>query len=416
MTPSPLAQPPLSPLDGVQPLSDHALASVDQAGLRLADALRAFFDAVPTDDRSRRGYAAALKVDRNLCQRGLAGAGHATRGLDALGRAPGLDGLDILINAGARIRIDATRVTQLRTATTRLRQLIDTLGDGSRPELLRRIEATLESGHPAAESGDISRAARARMFREAAQLTRDQCVARSLIGVCSPLPDDPNRVRCAFVGAFLGYKARQGAMPLTIKQVWHGSPDRPTLAASLIEHLCSSPLPTLSLRHRAGQPVNIIDTQAADPRRGADVVVAYPQQISEHPALNPPEVGFHFTRIGPPMTRLVFDIYMHRDLATGAAVHASAHAYAGVATDPLDAWDTRLPTPLTIKLLEPELRGSASPHWSRHHDATRWLFNQLAADPSEHIGYRLEVEYPIWSADYVFWFDYRRVKIAGGAE
>lgn len=417
MTGSTLARSyPASRADAPWPLSDEELAHADQVGLRLAEALRAFFAAVPTQDRSRRGYAGALKVDRNLCQRGLTGAGHASRGSEVLSRAPGLEGLDLLVAAGRKSGVKHARIAQLRAAADQLRHMIHALGHGSRPELLRRVEATLDTC-PKAEGADPGRAARSRLFREAAIVTRHQCDSKSLIGVISPMPGDASRMRCAYVGAFLGYRARPGSLPVTINQTAHGKAEdnipqgAPLRTAALVEHLCSSPPPVLSACERDGQTVNIVDAQHADPRRGVDAVISYACQYLEHPALRPPELGRFFTRIRPPMTRLVFDLYIHRDLASGTAVQAAAYAYGGgEAQAPEAVWDKLLPGALDLRVLGSGLQSAASTHWPRHAEAARWLIDRLAVNAADHIGYRLEVEFPVWGADYVIWFDYRRDK------
>lgn len=81
-------------------------------------------------------------------------------------------------------------------------------------------------------------------------------------------------------------------MPLTIKQVASGQReedipnDEPMRTARLIEHLCSSPLPVLSVRDRDGEPVNIIDPHDLDPRRSVDVVVGYASRYLESSTLS----------------------------------------------------------------------------------------------------------------------------------
>jgi hypothetical protein len=61
-----------------------------------------------------------------------------------------------------------------------------------------------------------------------------------------------------------------------------------------------------------------------------------------------------------------------------------------------------------LELLGRGLTNAATDHWTRHAEATGWMFERLGLDPGEFSGYRLEVEFPVWDADYVIWFEYRK--------
>lgn len=398
------------------PLATAELAQCDQVGLRLADALRAFFAAVPAQERSVRGYANVLDVNRNVCQRALAASDTAARGVYVLTRAPGVEGLELLIGGGAHASVDVARVRQLEAGSRQFARLIDGLGGGSRRTLLRRIETTLTTGETVADAGLSSCK---RLFREASQVTGHECDARSNIGIVSPSNSGPDRVTQVYLIAYLGYRARAGSMPLTISAFARNSSkemnqtSRPFHDAELVKHLCSSPCPTLSMRQRNGRLINVIDPPAGESTEeeseGTDAAIVFGCDDVEHPALRAPEVYTSFVRINPPMRRLVYDLYMHRDLAAGAVARANAHAYSGgLGEDPLAAWDTLLPQRLTLRLLGTGLENATSKHWPRHADAARWLFEQLSINPDQYVGFRLEVEFPVWGVDYVVWFDYRK--------
>jgi hypothetical protein len=65
-----------------------------------------------------------------------------------------------------------------------------------------------------------------------------------------------------------------------------------------------------------------------------------------------------------------------------------------------------LPYPPTIQLLGAEPRIAGSMFYPRHAEALAAYFSRVGWNMADFVGYRVEIEYPIWSGYYCNVFDY----------
>lgn len=402
----------------VYPLEPQEFAQADRIGLRLADALQAFFSGVSTTDRSVRAYATVLGVDRNICQRSLSTFESSNNGIQAINKAPGVEGLQLLVEAGRVHGVAARPLKQLEATTTQLAELIGELAGGSRQRLLRRIEAAQVVRTSETDSAGSTRAMRMRLFREAAQITGCHCELKAYTILTRPHPTRANEFEQVMMGAYLGYRARPGSLPLTVmcqteilRPGLEPGTRPPLKEAELVEQFCSSQ-PTLSAREARDRHIYVVDPPAkgwGTDSQGVDVVVAMGNRIVDVPDEPPQSCMRSFrVRIQQPIEHLLKTIYVHRDMLVGAVPHASVHtAIHESPSEPIGAWDTRLPDPLTLSLLGPGHHNAGSARWANQGEAVRWLFDRVGWNPMDFVGYRVDVEFPLWGCDYITWLDYR---------
>ena len=106
---------------------------------------------------------------------------------------------------------------------------------------------------------------------------------------------------------------------------------------------------------------------------------------------------------------------MHRDLARTCIPALDTHLWRpDFAQQTGDRWQTRFAASPTLQLLGPGPHRAAPPAWPRMLDLTRYLFERLGRDPREYIGFRCEVDHPIWRAGYCVSFDFTRPQSADG--
>jgi hypothetical protein len=98
---------------------------------------------------------------------------------------------------------------------------------------------------------------------------------------------------------------------------------------------------------------------------------------------------------------------MRRDLARACLPSLDTHLWRpDFAQHVGSRWQTRFAESPSLQLLPPGLRGSVTDAWARHSELTRFLFERAGLDPAEFVGFRCDIEYPIWRAGYCISFDF----------
>jgi hypothetical protein len=109
-----------------------------------------------------------------------------------------------------------------------------------------------------------------------------------------------------------------------------------------------------------------------------------------------------------PCARLVADVWLERDLASGAIPDACM-AWVGepVRNGRSVPWYHRLPGEVSIQLMSSRSLRPAT-GWARQSEATLDTFERLGWPISDFVGYRVQVAYPAWGAAVLISFDYSR--------
>lgn len=110
-----------------------------------------------------------------------------------------------------------------------------------------------------------------------------------------------------------------------------------------------------------------------------------------------------------PVRRMVYDHYIHNDVYRGVLPRLYVHNYAarGLVLDydqPVRDGD-RLPAHETISALPGGMEGVPIPDSPRYHEMLRHVTDTLGWNPQDFRGYRLEVEFPIYGAQYAMAYE-----------
>lgn len=403
-------------------LDPGGLQSADRVARRLHEGVRSFLNACPEDAQNASGLSRLLGVDRTTCQRAVFATGSAYEGPGIIERLPGLRGLRAMVDAARDSgKIDRDAIERLEAAIERFASLVEREG-GSVAELLRRIEATPLSGDASA-SGDRSDS-REHLFQAAADVTGRCSETWVAVYAYHPVAGDPKSLHIDRVNGLVGHVARPDAVPLTFHNFTSSSREKedgtlahgqftplvadadPGSPATVLREFSSSPLPVVSTRQPNEFMVQAIDADPETIGQPVDLMFGTRGRMV-HPRTQKPPLEEAWALVNFPTRAMIFDVYLHRDVARGCIPSLDAHLWRpDFAQQVGDRWQTRFADGPRLQLLGSGLGNAASPHYARHPELTRFLFEKIGADASQFVGYRCEVEYPMWRTGYCVGLDF----------
>jgi hypothetical protein len=120
-----------------------------------------------------------------------------------------------------------------------------------------------------------------------------------------------------------------------------------------------------------------------------------------------PAVGEMWSLITFPARRLVYDVFLHRDIARRCIPSVEVHLR-GFDTHPLGSrrWSTRFPGHERLEVLSAGLTGARTASYPRQHELIGRALAAAGWSADEFVGFRCEVDYPIWRAGYCMVFDF----------
>lgn len=404
------------------PLDTDEVRLAERALRRLHEQFRAFLRIMPESARNASGLARHLDVDRTTCQRLVYLATRPYAGLGMIDRLPGVRGLRTLIRAARRRdpRADAETLDALEAAVERLDETFRRLG-GSQSALIRRLAATpmARLGGSASDSSNPHETRR-KLFEAACELTGRQSETWVAIYVYTP---GAGGVDVARVHGLIGHQARGDAVPLTFhnftsREEAEGRETEQSFESitphangragpiNVLDEFSTRPPPLVSTRQPGQYLVQTIDTDPDAEDTGVDLVFGTRSRIP-HPASQPPGIEEVWAMINFPARRMLFDVYLHRDLARACIPSLDTHLWRpDFAAHVGDRWQTRFTETPRLELLGPGLANAASSLYSRHGDLTRHLFGGIGGAPGQYVGFRCRVDYPAWRTGYCMSFDF----------
>jgi hypothetical protein len=409
-----------------EPLSSEEVQLADRATRRLHEQIRGFLSALPDEARNASGMARHLHVDRTTCQRLVFTASRPYSGLSTIDRLPGVRGLRQLVDAARKTKIAAIDpiVESLEAAIDRFDTSVRSIAP-SQSSLIRRIAATpLTSISPTSVDADGPRAARQRLFESAAELTGRY--SESWVAVYVYAAQSNQILDVARAHGLAGHVARPDAVPLTFhnftsKRSEQNNPNTPpqefrslkqcetTVGRSpdsILRQFSSDPLPVVNSRQPGEYLVQAIDTEPSATGQPVDLMLAT-RNTMPHPASQPPGIEEVWAMINFPVRQMVFDVYLHRDLARQCIPSLDTHLWRpDFAAHVGDRWQTRFADGPRLEVLGQGIANAATPVYARHVELTEFLFDGMELDAGRFVGYRCTVQYPAWRTGYCMSFDF----------
>jgi hypothetical protein len=333
----------------------------------------------------------------------------------------GLEQFTAAIREAHPDRDTADRADMAEAAIHEFAALIRELA-GSHTKLIDRLGA--KAAPPAAAGDEAAVRARADLFAAAATITGRHAETAAVVNIFRPLPGDHEQPMLERVNTsgLVQTSVRPGSMPVVISAGdtlrWAGpeSREHTTLKAdavtgrspsALLEEFTTRPLPEVTGRGRQGEVLQVIDPDRLDGETVFDVFTANRSAV---PMFDPNTGKLALDQVwylvNCPAIRLIFDVYLHKDLERQVRPSVDALLwYPNLAIPGGDRWITRFPGQVRLELLGRGVGSAQTPGWSRHADLVAHLFERAEWDPESFVGFRCQIDYPVWRAGYCMSFD-----------
>jgi hypothetical protein len=307
-------------------------------------------------------------------------------------------------------------------AIDRFEALLSRLG-GSQRQLKARLGLDVH-GHaeaPPAHGGADDLASREALFRAAAGVTGRFFSTLIDVRIIRPVAGQPSLTEGVRVRGMIGHVARADAVPLEVAgsaplradpigpafSTLSNAPASGNTPGSLLPEFCSQPLPRVTSRAAGPRVAHVIDAEA-NGDKPIDIVMAHRgAQPDRHPASLTPPLGEMWLLVTFPVRRVIFDVFLHRDIARRCIPSLELHLWGpDVLGQGASRWSTRFPGNPRLELLGSGLAGASTPAYARQAQLLRHVFHQVEWPEDEFVGYRCEASYPVWRAGYCMGFDF----------
>ncbi len=428
---------PYKALDVDPPLTSAELGRLREVARRLHAELDSLVDALPGHARSASAMARELGIDRSTCQRLISALTAGDAEPEFLVRLPGTRGLQLFIEAVASNQNTSLPAGERDAASTAVDLADRAVRDiaGSQSALARRLQVG---------EGELS-GARGRSISPPPQASNDALAMEVLAGAGEhltgrwsdaitltqfyrPVPGDPKAVERATLNGYIGHRTKPDAMPLIVthRALSFADPhprsrvdfsdlsgsSRGTLTDAVLSEFSTQPLPIVTARGPKGGMVHTIDPSSSDHDVPPPVDVFLARKSPKpglHPVYDTPAVEEVWYSIRFPARRMVFDVFLHRSMARQCIASLELHATPpDIAGPQAERWLSRLPRPPRIQMLGDDLRAAETACYTRYVDLLTHMFHRLDWPAEEFVGYRCEVDFPMWNGVYIMSFDFSR--------
>ncbi|MDX9910338.1 MAG: hypothetical protein RBS39_00760 [Phycisphaerales bacterium] len=398
-----------------RPLSPQERARAVQVSARLHAELSRAVRLLPEAARSPSAMARTLSIARNTCQRIILALQLSDQDPAVLARAPGVEGLRQFAGAMIARGMASTDAELLDAAVNLFAGVVSDLG-GSHARLIARIEAAAPAPTPSAPGGAGDERDRAALFECASRVTGRRCATQFSINAYRLAPEDPSMLERVIVHGMLSSSSHEGGMPMVISTGVvgedselhdpHTLDDRPARGSTpdvFLREFTTHPLPMITSFSARGRIQQVIDP-AASPCDFAMI------DHSRHPFIDArtggPGLDGVWALMNCPAADLVLDLYLHKRIERAFRVGLDALLWApDLQIDPAERWIRRTPSQPALEAMGTGIDRAAHPGSPRHVEMTRTMFDRMGWSPSEFVGYRCAVRFPVWRAGYCLRMD-----------
>ena len=163
----------------------------------------------------------------------------------------------------------------------------------------------------------------------------------------------------------------------------------------LIESFCTKPLPSIDTRViKAEHLAQLINPEHIPTGEPFDCFAI------QHSQWNITDPGPHkalWLYIDYPTRHCIFDLFLHKEMAQANRISGDCHLWGtSLLAPPEDLWTTRFADQVQFMELGSGTGGAASVKYERHKELAEHMFQRHGWDPAEFIGFRCEMELPVW--------------------
>jgi hypothetical protein len=399
----PVSVPPTAPAVR-RPRQTANFRTVERFGNRLAAELGALLELVPPTLLTSSGLGRWLGVNRGTCQRVILAVRSGGDGGEVLRKAPGVEGTAQFVKA-VRDRVGRSTVTDRAEAMVHeYAQLVQRLG-GSQAKLVRLAskEDPEDIGGDAAPREDQLLSARQAIYQASQVIAGTWCAANVSVQAFRPSPNVKGFLDAAHVRGCVGLRRRSDGLPMSSVLSGIADPSKHVTlegeaiegrhGSELVAEFCTLPLPTVisHVENKVVQSIILGDNAVEKP---VDILLG---GLAVGSVRDPRAEGVsHLTTvfgIRAAARHLVYDFYVHRDMAAGGRVFANALALSPKGMDPVRAWYDKLGYEMSVRSMGPGVVGAPVGCYPRMQELTTHLFSRVGWDPLEYEAWRIELAY-----------------------
>lgn len=401
----------------VQALSAEEAETAARVAARLHADLGRLVAQLPPAAQGGSAMSRHLGIVRNTCQRVVHALQDPEPSLETLVRLPGVKGLEQMLEAMLQKGMPERDVGLAATGVAQFDRFI-TDHAGSHSKLIARIEAPRIDE---SETGLGSEQTRQVLFEAASGVSGRSAEATVSLYAFRPSAENPEVLHRATVTGIYRSLIIPGGMPTVIAAgdtLHWADPEQRAMRlqdeqvaagatpTALLPEFTTQPLPTVSSRGESGNLIQVIDPSDLDGPQSIDV---FTLARANHPMHNPETGAMTLDEVWSlancPSQNLVFDVFLHRDLERLVRPSIDAQLwYPNLSSPGGDRWVTRYPKQPRLELLGEGIGRAACNAWPRQAQLCGVMFERIGWDPSEFVGFRCEVRYPIWRAGYCMGF------------
>ncbi len=326
---------------------------------------------------------------------------------------PGKGAMKKLLAAAAERDVPAAVIDHVTEAFEAVEQLVET-DAGGREEWEALLSAFIPEERPKQEL-----ASKQAVFRGASQI-KGVAMEAAVAAMAFNVSADGQRIDRAGINGEFGLRRFKPSGRILIGIGDMMSSQIPTLTldgrpcdeplGTLLPEFSTSPLPPFQTQRINNMLYYFVNAQDVGMRSAIDLVTA-DRQMDLWPRYRtwqglPRQRGPVYV-VATPMKQLTCDVFFHKDLCpempTLHIFEAGTRGWSSTIDDPLREHD-RLDMQESIRALPPGLGGARLHHVPRYTEMLEHLFNTMQWDLSQFRGYRLDVQYPMYNAQYTIAF------------
>ena len=381
-------------------LTARSIRDAEEVACRLQDALMPLLQSPPVQGKRAATLASELGVGRMTCQRIMKLAripgDTVSRGPSLLADLPGVGGLREFLEALAQAGTPRSALTDAFAAVDGFEAYLRDIG------LSQTGFATALALFHDTSDPDRLRDRRAKLFEAASTITGQAAEGTMSMMAIRPSQQQNFNYEQIAVRGYAGMRASGSAMPIRLPINMAFSDFRNVTSEEaarnpqrLIESFCTRPLPSIDSRIiKSEHLAHIVNPEHIPPGEPFDCFAI------QHNLWNIDEPGPHkaiWLYIDYPTRYCIFDMYLHRSMEEHLKLHGDCHLWGtSLLAPPEDLWMTRFSDQMVFSELGPGTAGAGSARYERHQALATHMFEDQGWDADEFMGFRCEMELPIW--------------------
>lgn len=381
-------------------LTARSIKDAEAVAGRLLDSLRPVLQSPPVVGRRAATLAIELDVGRMTCQRIMKHARISSDaeppGAELLAELPGVSGLREFLEAVSGAGTPRSSLADAFSAVDAFEAYLRDLGLSQ-----TGFTSALSLFHDTTDP-DRLRDRRVKLFEATSAITGQAADFTTSMMAIRPSQQGAFNYEQIAVRGYAGMRARGSAMPIRLPMNMAFSDFRNVTSEeaarepqNLIESFCTRPLPSIDSRTIKSQHLaHIINPEHIPPGEPFDCFAI------QHNRWNIDEPGDHkaiWLYVDYPTRHCIFDMYLHRNMEEHLKIHGDCHLWGtSLLAPPEDLWMTRFADQVRFSELGPGTAGARSDAYQRHQELAAHMFEAQGWDADEFIGFRCEMELPVW--------------------